>query len=73
MRQVKRRTAILATAGLVMATLALPGGAARASAPSQAGAKCPLGALKKADKPVEITFWHATNGANTDALIALTD
>src|SRR5687767_9999714 len=73
MRQAKRRMAVLVTVGLVAAMLALPGGTAGARTPSQAGAKCPLNALKNADKPVEITFWHATNAANTEALVRITD
>ena len=71
--QAKRRMAILATAGLVAATLAIPSGTAGARTPTQSGAKCPLNALKRADKPVEITFWHATNAANTEALERLTE
>ena len=73
MRQAKRRMAVLVTAGIVAATLAIPSGTAGARTPSQSGAKCPLNALKSADKPVEITFWHATNAANTEALERLTE
>jgi sn-glycerol 3-phosphate transport system substrate-binding protein len=34
---------------------------------------CPLTALKKAKKPVEITMWHSMPRANGDTLRALTD
>jgi sn-glycerol 3-phosphate transport system substrate-binding protein len=35
--------------------------------------KCPLDALTKATKPVQITFWHALSQANEDTLTAVTD
>jgi sn-glycerol 3-phosphate transport system substrate-binding protein len=34
---------------------------------------CPLSALDKATKPVEITFWHALTRANEEVLTSLTD
>jgi sn-glycerol 3-phosphate transport system substrate-binding protein len=34
---------------------------------------CPLSALDKASKPVNITFWHAMNRANEEVLQRLTD
>jgi ABC-type glycerol-3-phosphate transport system substrate-binding protein len=34
---------------------------------------CPLDALTKATKPVEITFWHTLSRANEETLTALTD
>jgi sn-glycerol 3-phosphate transport system substrate-binding protein len=34
---------------------------------------CPLGALTKAQKPVEITFWHVMSRANEEVLKRLTD
>jgi sn-glycerol 3-phosphate transport system substrate-binding protein len=34
---------------------------------------CPLDALKKATKPVEVTFWHALTRANEETLQKLTD
>ena len=33
---------------------------------------CPLGALKKATKPVQVTFWHALTRANEQVLQTLT-
>ena len=48
-----------------------PGAIAPAAA--QGTGKCPLAALKKADKPVEITFWHSMPQANEETLTALTD
>jgi sn-glycerol 3-phosphate transport system substrate-binding protein len=56
--------AMLAT-GLSAVTMAPGAGAATAT--------CPLAALKKADKPVEITFWHSMNRALGDTLTTLTD
>ena len=35
--------------------------------------KCPLSALKKASKPVEITFWHSMPRENETTLQALTE
>ncbi len=34
---------------------------------------CPLSALAKATKPVEVTFWHALTRANEEVLQSLTD
>ncbi len=56
--------ALLAT-GLSAVTAAPGAGAATAT--------CPLSALKKATKPVEITFWHSMNRALGDTLTKLTD
>jgi sn-glycerol 3-phosphate transport system substrate-binding protein len=72
MRQGKR-IAIVATAALVVATMALPAGTGGAASPSQANAKCPVKALAKADTPVEVEFWTATNAANSEALDRLTE
>jgi sn-glycerol 3-phosphate transport system substrate-binding protein len=72
MRQGKR-IAIVATAALVVASLALPAGSGHAATRSQANAKCPVKALAKADTPVEIEFWTATNAANSEALDRLTE
>jgi sn-glycerol 3-phosphate transport system substrate-binding protein len=63
--------AVLTAAIVVPATTA--GASRRASVPEQASAKCPLGALKKASKPVEITMWHSMNRANDEVLNKLTD
>ena len=46
---------------------ARPGGRRRAQA------SCPLAALKKAKKPVEITMWHSMPRANEETLQQLTD
>ena len=56
--------ALLAT-GLSAVTTATGVGAATAT--------CPLSALKKANKPVEITMWHSMNRALGDTLTKLTD
>jgi sn-glycerol 3-phosphate transport system substrate-binding protein len=60
-----------AAATLAVIGLAVPGAGA---ALTQASARCPLNALKDADKPVEITYWHgAFQRANEDVLQELTD
>ena len=45
----------------------------RGDAPAGAATRCPLGALKKAAKPVGITVWHSMPRANEEALQAVTD
>ena len=72
MAKIRNRTRLLVVglaAALAVAALAVPGGAA----PTRAGEKCQLKALDKADKPVEITFWHSMTRANEETLIRLTD
>ncbi len=56
--------ALLLGASLVAATGATPAGAADT---------CPLDALKRAKKPVQITMWHSMPRANEETLQALTD
>src|SRR5262245_23473015 len=63
--------AALAAGGLAVSML--PGSGAGASVASQAGAKCPLSALDKADGTVEITMWHSTVRENEVTLQALAD
>ncbi|MEX1007097.1 MAG: ABC transporter substrate-binding protein [Acidimicrobiia bacterium] len=41
--------------------------------PAGAADSCPLAALKKAKKPVEITMWHSMGRANEETLTALAD
>ncbi len=63
------------TVGVLMAAMVAVGGLVGAVA-SPAGAKtvtCPLAALKKASKPVEITMWHSMPRENETTLQALTD
>jgi sn-glycerol 3-phosphate transport system substrate-binding protein len=67
-----KRIAVVVTTALVVATVGVAGSAG-ARVATQGGGKCPLNALKNADKPVEITFWHGTDGANQDELVRLTD
>jgi sn-glycerol 3-phosphate transport system substrate-binding protein len=57
---------VVLTAGLVTATAVPEAGAANSTS-------CPVAALKKASKPVEITFWHSMNRGLGDALQKLTD
>lgn len=63
--------AVLAAA--IVVPVATAGASGRAAVPAAANAKCPLGALKKASKPVEITYWHSMNRANDETLQRLTD
>ena len=73
-----RRIAVLMIVTVLVAALFVPavsaGASERTSVIAQgANQKCPLSALKKASKPVEITFWHSMNRANDEALQKLTD
>lgn len=71
------RIPALAIAAALAAALVVPaataGASGRAAVPAAASAKCPLGALKKASQPVEITFWHSMPRANEETLQTLTD
>ena len=49
------------------------GGGGGGGGNGSAAAKCPIGALAKASKPVQITMWHAMTRANEETLKALTD
>ncbi len=50
------------------------GGGGGSNAPTASSLpKCPLDALAKAKKPVEVTFWHALTRANEETLQRLTD
>ena len=63
-------------AGSGLAIVTLASGLSAVTAVSGAGAAsatCPLSALKKATKPVEITMWHSMNRALGTTLQALTD
>jgi len=57
---------VVLTSALVAVTAAPDAGAANSTT-------CPLNALKKASKPVEITMWHWMTRANETALQKLTD
>jgi sn-glycerol 3-phosphate transport system substrate-binding protein len=57
---------VVVTAGLATVTAVPEAGAATSTS-------CPVAALKKASKPVEITFWHSMNRGLGDALQKLTD
>jgi sn-glycerol 3-phosphate transport system substrate-binding protein len=66
------RARVLAAA--LAATVFVAAGAVTAVAvPSRGGAECPLNALERADKPVEITFWHSMRRNLEETLVALTD
>jgi sn-glycerol 3-phosphate transport system substrate-binding protein len=64
-------------AGSGLAVVVVAAGLAAVTAVPEAGAAnsttCPLTALKKASKPVEITMWHSMNRALGDTLAKLTD
>jgi len=69
-----KRILVLAGVVAVVGALVVPVGSAGAKVPTQgAKAKCPINALKKADKPVEITFWHGLNRASEETLQRLTE
>ena len=70
------RVRTLLIVGVVTAamTATFPVAVAGAGARTQAaGQSCPLSALKKSKKPVEITLWHSALRANEDTLKKLTD
>jgi len=74
MHSPSRRIPVLIAAAIVVAAVTVPFGTAGARVANQGGkAKCPLSALDKADKPVEITMWHGMNRANEETLQRLTD
>ncbi len=68
-------TASVAAAVVALSTIAImPAGASTAGRIAGQGAgKCPVNALKGADTPVEITFWHAMTRENETTLQRLTD
>ena len=73
------RPFVAAVAAISIAALACGGGGGSGAGGTtstggsgDAGA-CPVGAIDKAGKPVDITLWHSMTRANEDALIALTD
>jgi sn-glycerol 3-phosphate transport system substrate-binding protein len=76
----RRRTigSIALAVALALATGACGGGSGSGSSTGGAGTTapklpaCPLDALQRAPKPVEITYWHAMTRANEDELKKLT-
>jgi len=72
MTRLRRR--VLAAA--LTSAVALTAGAVTAgagAAPARGEPKCPLNALDKADKPVEIVYWHSMRRNLEETLVALTD
>ena len=67
-RSSKRFAGLAVAAVMVGASLVAVAGAD----PAAAADSCPLAALKKAKKPVEITMWHSMPQANGDTLEKLT-
>jgi sn-glycerol 3-phosphate transport system substrate-binding protein len=64
-----KRGAISGVAAVLLAT----GLSVATTGAGAATATCPLSALKKATKPVEITMWHSMTRANEETLQKLTD
>jgi sn-glycerol 3-phosphate transport system substrate-binding protein len=64
----RRATAAVAVVLTVSGVVALS-----SIAPASAAATCPLSALKKAKKPVQITMWHSMTRENEKTLQQLTD
>ena len=73
MSRLLRLTAIGVVGVLVLAACGGGGGDGGGGDASGDLPECPVGALKDASKPVEVTFWHAMNRANEDVLKVLTD
>ena len=72
MTRTRTRTRVLVVA--LATTVAVTAAAVTAgAAPSRGEATCPLQALDKADKPVEIVFWHSMRRNLEETLVALTD
>jgi sn-glycerol 3-phosphate transport system substrate-binding protein len=71
MQSWKRWTASSLAAVVVITGLSAVGAVPGAGAANST--TCPLGALKRASKPVEITMWHWMERANGDVLQKLTD
>jgi sn-glycerol 3-phosphate transport system substrate-binding protein len=69
-RSSKRFAGLVAAGVLAGAGLVAVAGVAPAAA---GGGSCPLSALKKAKKPVEITMWHSMPQANGETLQKLTE
>lgn len=67
-RSSKRFAGLLAAAVAAGASLVAVG-----AGPAAAADSCPLSALKKAKKPVQITMWHSMPQANGETLQKLTD
>ncbi|MGZ4802708.1 MAG: ABC transporter substrate-binding protein [Acidimicrobiia bacterium] len=72
MNRIERALALGLVAALVFAACGGGGSSGGGSSADNLPA-CPLSALTKATKPVEITFWHALTRANEQVLQQLTD
>lgn len=71
----RSKLGIVAAVVAAFVVLAACGGGGSDSGGASGGSlpPCPLDALKKASKPVEITFWHSMTRANEETLQRLTD
>ncbi len=72
---IRRKLCILAIGVAAAVALAACGGGGSDSGGSSSGSlpTCPLDALTKATKPVQVTFWHSLPRANEETLTRLTD
>src|SRR6478609_7359653 len=76
MKRTLRVLAVGVVGALTLAACGGGGGSSSSSSGSSGGASaaaCPVDALAKATKPVQITFWHALTRANEEVLQKLTD
>jgi sn-glycerol 3-phosphate transport system substrate-binding protein len=73
MRRYRKSLVTVLAGTLAAGSLALSGVPAGAAVRRATLPKCPLAALKKAKKPVEITFWHSMPRENEATLQKLTD
>src|SRR5690348_8668994 len=71
LRAVRRGSRAMLVAAIVGAGALAP--AAFTASPAAAAPACPLSALAKAAKPVQITMWHSMTRENQATLQALTD
>jgi sn-glycerol 3-phosphate transport system substrate-binding protein len=69
------RALVVGVVGALVLAACGGGGSSGSSGSTDGGAQaaCPVGALSKATKPVQITFWHALTRANEEVLQKLTD
>ncbi|MGH8982619.1 MAG: ABC transporter substrate-binding protein [Acidimicrobiia bacterium] len=71
MKRSSTRLVVAALAAVLAVGAATVAGAG--AAPRRGGEKCPLNALDRADKPVEIVFWHSMTRVLEETLVQLTD
>ncbi|MFZ4585084.1 MAG: ABC transporter substrate-binding protein [Acidimicrobiia bacterium] len=73
-RMVTRSTAVAAVLALALGLAACSSSKSSSSGSGSANLpECPIGAIDKASKPVNLVFWHSAQEENEKALKALTD